>query len=342
MAFFSMIIPCHNSSNTIIRLLDSLTRQGLEKEDLQVILCDDNSTDDWQELAYPYKDKLDMVFVQTIEREMHCPSNTRRDAMPYAKGEWVCFADHDDFYEDDALSKVKQFIEETNEKYCVCTILRSWNEETNVYTPFVRKQAWLHGKFYNRKNLIQPFNINFKENLYTHEDIYFNSCVHSALYKLGIFDFTYYDIPTYRWVENPKSITRNYKGKRGYLHENFQDYLVSASEPFWDMACQGHKLSIHQVIMTLLHAYFYYEAVSHQFGEKDYRDNLLCIKNFIKRILSELGMTQNEIINYVYSDPNIYALVRNDCVICTGSFIEKTSFKDFVIVILDWDIANKL
>ena len=238
-------------------------------------------------------------------------------------------------YEKGALTDVRRFILDSGEKYCVCTIMQSWNEDTDTFFPFIHKQAWLHGKFYHRENLIEKHQITFKKDLRTHEDIYFNSCVLSALYGMGIMDFTYQDIVTYRWVENPDSITRNYEGERGYLHENFDDYIDAAAEPFWEGAVSGLEVHINQIMMALLHSYFYYEAVSYLYGAEAYRDNLTSVKNLIWRITEELKMSADDIVNYIYSDPVKYAIVRSECQLSEGFFIEKTSFRDFTYRIMD-------
>lgn len=329
MAFFSIIIPCHNSNKTIARLLDSLTKQGIGKKDLQVILCDDASDDGWQECMAKYEKKLDIIYHEVKGYKHHCPGNTRLAGLELATGEWICFADHDDMLERHALKKVKKYIAKTGEKNCLCTNMRSWNEKSNIFTPFLHKQAWLHGKFYNRE-FLKKNRITFKAELTTHEDIYFNSCVLSALYSVGIMDFTYYDIFTYRWIEEPTSITRGYKGERGYLHENFDDYIACASEPFWEGACLKSGVHINQVMMTLLHAYFYYEAVSYLYGREDYKDNFISIRRFFKKIQLELHVSTDDVINFVYKDPVKFFLVREECRISEGFFIEKTSFRDFI------------
>lgn len=325
--FFSLIIPCYNSSKTISRLLDSLLRQGLEKDDLQVILIDDNSTDNWQVILNAYSGLN--YEVHDAKQTIHCPSNTRRAGMPYIKGEWTLFADHDDFLEDNALITVKEYILANNIENCLVTILRSWNEATNEYTLLQHKQAWTHGKFY-RSKWLKDNNINFKQDLITHEDIYFNACVLAWCYEhLKPWDF--FDFVTYRWVENEESITRAYKGERGYLHENFNDYIVCASEPYWSGAVRGNYMCINSVLMALVHAYFYYEACSYFIGADKIKDHIKYITALINKIKSNLKVSNADIINYVYEDPERYKRIREDCVLCEGDFIEKTSFRDFVL-----------
>ena len=327
---FSLIIPCYNTAlKDLDRLLSSVTRQGICKDDLQVIIVDDGSTDtSFYAIADSYEDLLN-IEIHVSDYEMHCPSNSRRFGMQFVKNEWVCFCDHDDFFEDNAFSIVRGIIEQTGEQYLVCTLMRSWDEENDKYTVIDNQQAWLHGKFYNMKNLCAVKPINFKKDLISHEDIYFNSAVGSVLFSMNR-DFLYHPIPTYRWVENPNSVSRRPRDDRGYMFENFNDYIIAASEPFFDGAKSGDDMSLNQFLMTLLHAYFYYETASYHFGAKDFKDCLLYIRDFMQLIMTEFDMSSDDIVNYVYSDPARYNLVRRDCDLLCGDFIEKTSFRNFI------------
>ena len=328
---FSLIIPCHNPEKTIFRLFDSLTRQHIPSDDLEIIVVDDNSDN----LEYREQIKqhysFNLRFVET-STDIHCPSNTRRKGMEFVTGDWVFFCDQDDYFEDNALAEVKKYILDSDHKiYVISTIMKAYNEQTDkCHTEFAHKQAWIHGKWYSMKNLIIPYGINFKEDLVTHEDIYFNSFVLAILYQLDC-DWDYFDLFTYRWVDNPESITRKPTNDRGYLFENFNDYLVAAGEPFWAVAkATGHPIFINQIMMTLLHAYFYYEAVSYYCGATDYVDIVEDIHNYIRRIVDELNFTLDDIVNFLYVDPYKYEAVKDDCACYSGQFIPKTSCRDFI------------
>lgn len=331
---FSLIIPCHNPDETICRLFDSLTRQNFPKEELEIIVVDDNSD------SLDYRNKIldydfNVIFTET-DTDKHCPGNTRRVGMPYVTGKWLFFCDQDDLFEDNILPQIEQYINEHKDEtvYVISTIMRSYNVEKDKFTQdFPHKQAWLHGKWYSMDNLITPYNINFRKDLISHEDVYFNSLVLSKLYKIGK-DWNCIDINTYKWVENPKSITR--KGakdsKRGYLYDHFEDYLIAAAEPYWEETKKNpnNYIFTNQVMTTLLHAYFYYEAASYYEGPDSYKDTIDIIKDFIFKINNDLKLDAKFIIDYIYIDSLKYSLVRRECEICTGLFIPKTSFRDFV------------
>ncbi|MBQ1570459.1 MAG: glycosyltransferase family 2 protein [Clostridiales bacterium] len=327
---FSLVIPCYKPEKTIFRLFDSLTRQGIPKDDLEIILSDDNSGNlDYREQLKTYG--FELIFTET-HVDVHCPGNTRQAGLVLAKGEWAFFADQDDFFEDNALQNIKSYIQNHAGKkmYVISTIMRSYDPDTDdCYFDHVHKGAWLHGKWYSMDNLIRPYNITFKKDLYSHEDVYFNDCCLAVLFNLGT-DWEYLDIPTYRWVDNPESITRQKRDDRGYLYENFNDYLEAAAGPYWMGAEDVQNIIFrNQVLMTLLHAYFYYECATYLYGAKDYVDILELIRKFVYRMINELQMTPEFIVDYVYSDAYKYDKVFQDCRIDVG-FIPKTSFRDFI------------
>ena len=184
---FSMIIPCYNSVKTIKKLLESLTRQGVDKNELQVIIVDDNSSDkSYLDICKNFEDILNIEYYST-DTDIHCPGNTRREGMKHIKGDWLCFCDHDDYYEDNALKLIKAYINNLDHTaYVISTIMNSVSSEDYEYVQkYAHKIAWLHGKFFSVKNLIEPYEINFKKDLVTHEDIYFNSSILNVLFQLN-------------------------------------------------------------------------------------------------------------------------------------------------------------
>ena len=334
---FSLIIPCYNSHKTIKRLFDSLVRQGLAKKDLQIIVVDDNSTDkSYLDIIKDYEYRFDIEYYST-NTDVHCPGNTRQEGLNHATGDWICFADHDDLFEDNAFRRVRNYIEKTKDHtiYVVSTIINMYDTDTRKYigNPYKHFQVLLHGKWYNKKELIDKYNIHFKKDLISHEDGFFNNLCLSYLIRDDK-DWDYLDINTYKWCNNPESLSRKQNQDRGYLCEHFNDYLA-ISNPFIPH-CNDEDDSvamffINQVIMTILHAYFYYEALIYRNSYTNYKDMLLYIKNFIHYVYKNTNIDSKYMIDYIYYDPEKYYHVYDDCTRSTGMFICRTSFRDFIL-----------
>ena len=113
--YFSIIIPCYNSGKTIGNLLQSIVDQNIPS-DIEVILSDDHSTEDYFDKIKPFLDKLSIKMTQTEYN--FAPGNTREAGVKLAEGEWLCFADHDDEFIPNTLKRIKATIEKYEEKYC--------------------------------------------------------------------------------------------------------------------------------------------------------------------------------------------------------------------------------
>lgn len=86
----SIIIPMHNVSSYIERLLKNILAQNYKNWEL--ILIDDNSSDNTLEKISCVKDKR----IKSIRSIGKGVSNARNTGLKYAKGKYVCFIDADD------------------------------------------------------------------------------------------------------------------------------------------------------------------------------------------------------------------------------------------------------
>lgn len=359
--FMSVLIPAYNCRNEIERLLDSIVIQGWDKDRLEVIICEDrNSTDNFMELVTPYYDKLNIKYYQTEERDIHCPGNTRKDALTHATGEWVTFIDNDDAFDEGAFDMVARHIAKTGEHRMVFTIFHEWIDDkyidksqnpnaTGGYGRTFDGNTWLHGNWYNLDWLIEK-NIHFKENLESHEDLYFNSLCMTAL--LG--ENAQYSIPeenlrgqqfAYTWIYRPNSLSRSYFSEKHYYIEVYlRDYIYSATEPWFygvKQYCSDPKkpnpelkeFFLKQCIATLLYSFFYWEAGYYRIGDEVLPENIPFIKDLVDQICFRFKISKSEIINRVYSRPDEYMRIKQESFSGGGSFVELHTFKDFILMI---------
>jgi len=87
--FFSVIIPTHNGAAHIKTMLESIRRQTFTDYEL-IVVCD-SCTDDTAEIATAYADK-------TIVSDCGRDGLARNAGLDTAEGEWVLFADDDDWF----------------------------------------------------------------------------------------------------------------------------------------------------------------------------------------------------------------------------------------------------
>lgn len=96
---YSIIIPHYNTPNLLQRCLVSIP----EREDIQVIVVDDNSSTDIVNFAtFPGLNRENVQCLFT--KEGKGAGYARNMALPYAQGDWLIFADADDYFLPDAFS----------------------------------------------------------------------------------------------------------------------------------------------------------------------------------------------------------------------------------------------
>lgn len=336
----SIVIPCWNCEKTIGRLLDSILENNLGKDEYDVIICNDRSTDNFLDIVKTYEDKMNIVYCETT-RDFHCPGNTRQAALPYIDGEWFTFIDNDDMFEPDAFKQVLKHIADNNLQYTLVTNFREYFPETNTYGRTMEHDGtdtWLHGKFFNRVNTLEKFGCRFKDDMFSHEDLYFNSWNLSCLINEGR-DYDYLPIYTYKWSHNPNSLSRSYFSKKDFYIETYLgDYLMGASYPYFNMfnniksTNEAKAFAWNQIMMTMLHGYFYYQASLWRLGQNDtLEDAFNAIKKFKRKIVKELNMNEDEMINYIYSMPERYDKIKVTCRAGSNAFVELQSFRDFIM-----------
>ncbi|MEI7504286.1 MAG: glycosyltransferase family A protein [Paludibacter sp.] len=107
---FSVIIPTFNRSDRLKIALESLVSQTCK--DFEVIVCDDGSTDDTQEIAESFKNLLTLNFIWN--ENWGGPARPRNIGIENAYGEWICFLDSDDFWYPEKLTHCLPYLDDSD------------------------------------------------------------------------------------------------------------------------------------------------------------------------------------------------------------------------------------
>lgn len=171
---FSLIIPHHNSSILLERLLKSVNVIN----DMQIIVVDDNSnnTEIEQLKKLKYKYKFDLLY-----NKGKTAGGARNTGIEYAQGKWLIFADADDYFTTnlpnlldyvltyptsdiiffDVTSVISETGERANRDKHIKQLFSLWNEShDDRYMRCKYLVPW--GKIY-KKDFILSNNIKFEE-----------------------------------------------------------------------------------------------------------------------------------------------------------------------------------
>lgn len=329
--FYSIIIPSYNSRKTLGALLDSIIAQDMNDE-IEVILSDDHSTESYQDIVDEYLDILSIRQVQTDYN--FAPGNTREKGVSIAEGEWICFADHDDEFIPGTLKQIKDKILETGENQFVVADFYEMNPDTReIIQEFKGTRNWMHSKFYNLDNFWKRFDIHFKRDLLTHEDICVSSQVNCAAALSGK-EPSYFDIFTYYWMSRPTTISREKYGDHNFLEVFFKDYIESTGYTYYRCHFKygmSPQYTYASMVEVLLYCYFYMQGIKFHQPHNWIRENEDFVREYLTIIKETFHVTNKEILELVSQDEAImYIVVRKSANIGVGQFVEVETFKQFL------------
>ncbi len=111
----SVIVPCYNVERYIDVCLQSIMSQTISKNDYEVILINDCSSDNtYKHLQKWEADYSDIITVVNLEQNCGV-SNSRNIGLEIATGEYVTFIDSDDWVESNYLERL---LEIAYDEYC--------------------------------------------------------------------------------------------------------------------------------------------------------------------------------------------------------------------------------
>ena len=168
----SIIVPAYNAEKTIKKCLNSLINQT--KEELEIIMINDGSTDNTEKIIKEYKDKR----IKYFKNQNQGIGKTRNFGIEKAKGKYILFLDSDDSLEKRACELLFQKAEQDNLDIVICDFYKEWEngkiieihtpsfensslkDNANIITEYLSPWAKIY-----RKDLIMNHSIRFVEDL---------------------------------------------------------------------------------------------------------------------------------------------------------------------------------
>ena len=104
----SIIVPIYNVAPYLRKCVDSLLAQDIS--DYELILVDDGSPDECPQICDQYAERYSNIKV--IHQANAGLSAARNTGIAVAKGEYICFVDSDDYWEDNVLGTLMEQVEQ--------------------------------------------------------------------------------------------------------------------------------------------------------------------------------------------------------------------------------------
>lgn len=140
MCLLSIIVPVYNVSKYLAKCLDSLICQDLKPEEYEIIVVNDGSTDNSEEISRQYEEKYSNIKV--VRQENQGLSAARNSGIAIAQGQYIQFVDSDDYLEPNVLKTLVEKMESDN-----LDVLRfnyqNVNETYEVYEPYKEHKPYV-------------------------------------------------------------------------------------------------------------------------------------------------------------------------------------------------------
>ncbi|MEN1967751.1 glycosyltransferase family A protein [Lentibacillus sp. N15] len=203
----SAVVPTYNTDPiALARLVDSIDKQTMNKDEYELIFVDDGSTTDIYDELKNLEDSRKNVLTKQIPNS-GWGSRPRNIGVNMASGDYILFLDHDDYIFPEAFERVYEFGIRNNADVVNGKEVRTkgWSWGWNNFKENIPSAEKLGissllpmtpHKFYRRKFLLEN-DIKFNEGARVlWEDVYFNTKVFVSGAKVAVLS----DYPTYYWI----------------------------------------------------------------------------------------------------------------------------------------------
>lgn len=259
----SVIIPAHNSSQTIANAIEST---GVTtNNDIEVIVITNGCTDNTREIVEKYSKNCSNVVLANSAPGV---SNARNKGLEQAQAEWVTFLDADDVFVSGAIDKYLYQLQ-NNKENLLCfdyfsgrNKIELFNDQINscskqqlltIMMDNATKYLTVWNKLF-RKSIIKKYHLRFDTDLEYSEDSKF-----LLEYMRYINKVNFVNEITYRYNNSNLSTVRTYKSTMldSYVSSTINIFNAFKSYPEFKEGLNGFVIAQFNLIMV--HSVFIYE-----------------------------------------------------------------------------------
>lgn len=216
----SIIMPVYNVAEYVEKSVLSILQQTYRN--IELVLIDDGSTDGSSEVCQQLAESDSRI--RLIRKANQGVSAARNDGLSVAKGDYITFADSDDWVDYDAYEKMMVYLQQTNSDICVmgftpegddsfvnclqkeCKQVLSQNDAINKLIDGKLYTWSIWDKIYRRELLSD---IAFNKDIANGEDLLFNWHAFRKAAKVA-----YIPLHGYHYVQRMSSMTNTFSAKK--------------------------------------------------------------------------------------------------------------------------------
>lgn len=191
----SIIIPIYNAEKYLRDLLNSIIKQTMDFQQIQVIMVDDCSKDKSREIMNEYAEKYENFISIELPKNHAIAGTARNEGMKVAKGKYLMFADSDDFYPEEACQVLFEAMEEKQADFITANYINAdydgtiWDKpifDENKYSDFQLSIKDYNQSFFIlnssacnkifRKKFVEENKIQFLEGVPAEDAFFTTSC----------------------------------------------------------------------------------------------------------------------------------------------------------------------
>lgn len=198
----SVIIPCYNVADYVVRCLNSVTNQSFNN--IKIYVIDDKSTDNTLEILKKYKSIDNRVHLISLPINSGV-SYARNIGLSMAKGKYVSFIDPDDYIDEDYIEQLYNIAQQSD-----ADIVKGRAKNVRNINSLVRNnKLFFYAQWWSaiyKTNLIKQNNISFKEDVFCGQDFVFqrHACLCANMVAVSDEESFYY------YQKRPNSLDSKY------------------------------------------------------------------------------------------------------------------------------------
>lgn len=154
----SVIVPVFNTARYLPRCLDALVNQTIDKKNLEIVLVNDGSTDGSCKILQEYKDRYPDI-ITLVNKENGGQATARNLGIKIARGEYVGFADSDDYVDTTLFEKLYDLAISENADLVEChyhSMLETLDKNGNVSYKEIGTRGSIKGHSDTKELFLNP------------------------------------------------------------------------------------------------------------------------------------------------------------------------------------------